>query len=72
MVPGGRAGSGILVEDNIPMRTKTTNDRNHVFRPCTRKKKSSAQKENANIKKITGSGERCRPITMPLVKLNKR
>ncbi len=72
MVPGGRSGSGISVEDNIPMRTKTTNGRNHVFRPCTRKKKSSAQKENVNIKKITGSGERWWPIIMPLVKLNKR
>jgi hypothetical protein len=72
MVPGGRSGSGILLEANIPMRTKTTKGRNHVFRPCTSKKSSSAHKENANIKKMTGSGERWRPITMPLLKLNKR
>jgi len=72
MVPGGRSGSGILEEDNIPMMTKTTKGRDHVFLPCTRKKKSAAQKENANIKKIKGSGERRWPITMPLAKLNKR
>ena len=58
MVPGGRSGSGILVEANMPMRKKTTKGRNHVFRPCSRKKNSSAEKENAKIKKMTGFGER--------------
>ena len=73
MPRGGRSGSGILVEATIPMRTKTTKGRNHVFGPRTRKMKGSEQKDDAKIKKRrAGSGERCLPIRMPLVKLKKR
>jgi hypothetical protein len=41
------------------MRTKTSKGRNPDFRPCTRKKKRSAQKKTVKIKKkMTDSGER--------------
>jgi len=59
MVSGGWSGSGILLEANIPMRTKTSKGRKADFRPCIRKKKKRAQKKTAKIrKKIKGSGEK--------------
>jgi hypothetical protein len=58
MVSGGRSGSGILLEANIPRRTKTSKGRNRDFRPRTIKNKRSAQENTVKIKtKMTGSGE---------------
>ena len=73
MALGGWSGSGIVLEASIPLRTKTSKGRKDDFRPCTRKKKSRAEKKAVKTKKrITGTGERYRPITMPPQKLNKR
>jgi hypothetical protein len=73
MAPGGWSGSGIVLEASIPLRTKASKGRKDDFCPCTRKKNSSAEKKTVKIKrKMTGSGEMYRPITMPPQKLHKR
>ena len=73
MAPGGWSGSGIVLEASIPLRTKTSKGRKDDFRLFTRKKKSRAEKKAGKIKKkMTGTGERYRPRTMPPQKQNKR
>ena len=62
-----------MLEASIPLRTKTSKGRKDDLRPCTSKKKSSAEKKTVKIKKkMTGTGEMYRPITIPPQKLNKR